>query len=120
MLNEVQGPDPKPAMPKGPNGHSNVVREEDEVDEAYRPPRGPVVGNSQGAMQFRSGAQKAGGNQNRAQGKSYNASIPKIAEEALEKVKKKMKQNSNGGTSTGSDAETVDIEPSNQSLTGYH
>ena len=120
MLNEVQGPDPKPAMPKGPNGHSNVVREEDEVDEAYRPSKGPVVGNSLGTMERRSGVQNANSNQNRAHGKSYNASIPKIAEEALEKVKKKMKQNSNGGTSTGSHAETVDIEPSNQSLTGYH
>ena len=121
MLNEVQGPDPKPAMPKGPNGHSNVVREEDEVDEAYRPPSGPVVGKLRlGAMERRTGAQNANSNQNRAHGKSYNASIPKIAEEALEKVKEKMKQNSNGVTSTGSQAETVDIEPSNQSLTGYH
>ena len=120
-LKEVQGPDPKPAIPMGPNGHSNVVREEDEVDEAYRPVKPPVVGKSSlGTMERRTGAQKAMGNQNRAQGKSYNASIPKIAEEALEKVKEKMKQNSNGGTSTGSHAETVDIEPSNQSLTGYH
>ena len=42
------------------------------------------------------------------------------AREHRDEKEKKMKQNSNGGTSTGSHAETVDIEPSNQSLTGYH
>ena len=60
MLNEVQGPDPKPAMPKGPNGHSNVVREEDEVDEAYRPSKGPVVGNSLGKIENQNGRTMTG------------------------------------------------------------
>ena len=112
MLNEVQGPDPKPAMPKGPNGHSNVVREEDEVDEAYRPPRGPVVGNrSLGKIEKRNGQQRAMGNQNRKPS-TY-------AEEAIARVKKKiMKQN--GRTMTGDKAPTVTSEPIVPSLTGYH
>lgn len=120
-LKEVQGPDPKPAMPMSPNRPSNVVREEDEVDEAHLPVKPPLVGKSSlGTMERRTGAQKAMGNQNPANGKRYNVSIPKIAEEALEKVKMKMKQNSNGGTSTGGQAPTVTSEPIMPSLTGYH
>ena len=106
-LKEVQGPDPKPAMPKGPNGPSNVVREEDEVYEAYRPPKGPVVGNSLGKIEKRVGQQKATGNQNRKPS-TY-------AEEAIARVKQK-----NGRTLTGSLSPPVNIKPSNQSLTGYH
>ena len=112
-LKEVQRPDPKPAMPKGPNGPSNVVREEDEVDEAYRrPPRGPVVGNrSLRKIERRNGQQRDMGNQNRKPS-TY-------AEEAIARVKKKiMKQN--GRTDTGGQALTVTSEPIMQSLTGYH
>lgn len=110
-LKEVQGPDPKPAMPKGPNGHSNVVREEDEVDEAYRPSKGPVVGNSLGKIEKRNGQQRAMGNQNRKPS-TY-------AEEAIARVKKKI-MNQNGRTMTGGQAPTVTSEPIVPSLTGYH
>lgn len=110
MLNEVQGPDPKPAMPKGPNGHSNVVREEDEVDESHIPVKPPAVAGNQGDLPERVGRQKVG-NQNRKPS-TY-------AEEALEEVKKKiMKQN--GRTNTGGQAETITSEPIIPSLTGYH
>ena len=109
MLKEVQGPDPKPAMPMGPNGHSNVVREEDEVDEAHIFVKPPAVAGNQGNLPERVGRQKMG-NQNRKPS-TY-------AEEALEKVKNKMKQN--GRTNTGGQAETITSEPIMPSLTGYH
>lgn len=106
-LKEVQGPDPKPFGP-GPNASS--VREEDEVDESHIIVKPPEVGSNQGKIEDRVEQQKATGNQKR---------LPSTyAEEAIERVKQKMK--SNGRTLTGSPSPPVDIKPSNQSLTGYH
>ena len=83
------------------------IREEDEIDEAHRPVKPPIAGGKQGKLEARAGQQKAMGNQNRSPG-TY-------AEEAMEKVKKKL-----GRTDTGRLAEPVNVEPNNQSLTGYH
>ena len=107
-LKEVQGPDPKPFGP-GPNASS--VREEDEVDESHIPVKTAEKDtNTLGKIEDRVGQQKTTGNQNRKPS-TY-------AEEAIARVKQKMK--SNGRTLTGSLSPPVNIEPSNQSLTGYH
>ena len=97
-LKEAYEPDPKPAMVN--NGHSNIVREEDEVDEA--------VGNNLSARAKRVGQKN--GHQKRS---------PAVyAVEAIARVKKNMKQN--GNTDTGGQAPTVTSEPIVPSLTGYH
>ena len=94
-LKEDYEPDPKPAMVN--NGHSNIVREEDEVDEA--------VGNKLSARAKRVGQKN--GHQKRS---------PAVyAVEAIARVKKKMEK-----TDTGGQAPTVTSEPIVPSLTGYH
>lgn len=113
QIKEVLGPDPEPFSKAGPNAQS--VREEDELEEAHRPVKPPIIGKiSLGNLKVRSGVQKATANQNMASGKRYNMSI---AEAIVKKVLEKNKITS-GRTATGQVSDTVDTEPRNIELTG--